>query len=55
MQAAQFLRNLIAAVPYKLHAVLTDNGYRGIVGTINLPPKSLVRTGTLFVMLPIIA
>jgi transposase InsO family protein len=24
--AAQFLRNLIAAVPYKLHTVLTDNG-----------------------------
>jgi len=26
MQAAQFLRNLIAAVPYKIHTVLTDNG-----------------------------
>jgi transposase InsO family protein len=26
MEAAQFLRNLIAAVPYKLHTVLTDNG-----------------------------
>ena len=26
MIAAQFLRNLIAAVPYKLHTVLTDNG-----------------------------
>lgn len=26
MEAAQFLRNLIAAVPYKLHIVLTDNG-----------------------------
>ena len=25
-EAAQFLRNLIAAVPYKLHTVLTDNG-----------------------------
>jgi integrase-like protein len=24
--AAQFLRNLIATVPYKLHTVLTDNG-----------------------------
>jgi Integrase core domain len=24
--AAQFLRNLIAAVPYKIHTVLTDNG-----------------------------
>jgi transposase InsO family protein len=24
--AAQFLRNLIAIVPYKLHTVLTDNG-----------------------------
>jgi transposase InsO family protein len=24
--AAQFLRNLMAAVPYKLHTVLTDNG-----------------------------
>jgi len=26
VEAAQFLRNLIAAVPYKLHTVLTDNG-----------------------------
>jgi transposase-like protein len=26
MQAAQFLRNLIAAVPYKIHTILTDNG-----------------------------
>jgi len=26
MEAAQFLRNLIAAAPYKLHTVLTDNG-----------------------------
>lgn len=26
MQAAQFLRNLIAAVPYLIHTVLTDNG-----------------------------
>jgi transposase-like protein len=26
MVAAQFLRHLIAAVPYKLHTVLTDNG-----------------------------
>jgi hypothetical protein len=26
MIAAQFLRNLIAAVPYKLHTMLTDNG-----------------------------
>lgn len=26
MEAAQFLRNLIAAVPYHLHTVLTDNG-----------------------------
>jgi hypothetical protein len=26
MIAAQFLRHLIAAVPYKLHTVLTDNG-----------------------------
>ena len=26
MIAAQFLRNLIAAVPYKIHTVLTDNG-----------------------------
>jgi hypothetical protein len=24
--AAQFLRNLIAAIPYKIHTVLTDNG-----------------------------
>ena len=26
MQAAQFLRNLIKAVPYKIHTILTDNG-----------------------------
>jgi transposase InsO family protein len=26
MVAAQFLRNLIAAVPYKIHTALTDNG-----------------------------
>ena len=26
MNAAQFLRNLIAAVPYTIHTVLTDNG-----------------------------
>lgn len=26
MIAAQFLRNLIAAVPYAIHTVLTDNG-----------------------------
>ena len=26
MVAAQFLRNLIAAVPYAIHTVLTDNG-----------------------------
>jgi IS30 family transposase len=26
MVAAQFLRNLMAAVPYKIHTVLTDNG-----------------------------
>lgn len=26
MNAAQFLRNLIAAVPYAIHTVLTDNG-----------------------------
>jgi hypothetical protein len=26
MIAAQFLRNLVAAVPYRIHTVLTDNG-----------------------------
>lgn len=26
MEAAQFLRNLIAAVPYHIHTILTDNG-----------------------------
>src|SRR3546814_12103674 len=26
MVAAQFLRNLVAAVPYAIHTVLTDNG-----------------------------
>jgi transposase InsO family protein len=26
LEAAQFLRNLIAAVPYRIHTVLTDNG-----------------------------
>ena len=28
MEAAQFLRGLIAAVPYRIHTVLTDNGVR---------------------------
>ena len=26
LEAAQFLRNLIAAIPYKIHTILTDNG-----------------------------
>ena len=26
VQAAQFLRNLIQIVPYKIHTILTDNG-----------------------------
>ena len=26
LEAAQFLRNLIAAVPYRIHTILTDNG-----------------------------
>jgi len=26
MEAAEFLRNLIKAVPYKIHTILTDNG-----------------------------
>jgi len=26
LEAAQFLRNLIAVVPYKIHTILTDNG-----------------------------
>jgi hypothetical protein len=26
MIAAEFLRNLLQAVPYKIHTVLTDNG-----------------------------
>jgi transposase InsO family protein len=26
MEAAQFLRNLIAHIPYKIHTILTDNG-----------------------------
>jgi hypothetical protein len=25
-EAAQFLRNLITLVPYKIHTILTDNG-----------------------------
>jgi transposase-like protein len=33
MEAAQFLRNLIAIVPYKIHTILTDNG----VQFTNLP------------------
>jgi hypothetical protein len=28
MEAAQFLRDLIEAVPYRVHTVLTDNGVR---------------------------
>jgi hypothetical protein len=30
MVAAQFLRNLIAAIPYRIHTVLTDNGIQFI-------------------------
>jgi transposase InsO family protein len=30
MGTAQFLRNLIAAVPYEIHTVLTDNGIQFI-------------------------
>ena len=30
MIAAEFLRNLIKAVPYKIHKVLTDNGIQFI-------------------------
>jgi transposase-like protein len=26
LEAAQFLRNLITALPYKIHTILTDNG-----------------------------
>jgi transposase InsO family protein len=26
MEAAQFLRNLLQALPYRIHTVLTDNG-----------------------------
>ena len=33
MQAAEFLRNLIEKVPYKIHTILTDNG----VQFTNLP------------------
>ena len=33
MNAAQFLRNLIGIVPYKIHTILTDNG----VQFTNLP------------------
>jgi RNA-directed DNA polymerase len=33
MVAAQFLRNLIAAVPYAIHTVLTDNGQRPMSGS----------------------
>jgi tRNA1(Val) A37 N6-methylase TrmN6 len=29
MIAAKFLRNLIAAVPYRIHTILTDNGICG--------------------------
>lgn len=31
--AAQFLRNLIAAVPYAIHTVLTDNGIQFTTNT----------------------
>lgn len=36
MQAAQFLQNLIAKVPYKIHKILTDNG----VQFTNLPQNA---------------
>ena len=37
MVAAQFLRNLIAAVPYSIHTVLTDNGIEHRLTKINHP------------------
>jgi len=31
MEAAQFLRDLVEAVPYTIHTVLTDNRIQGVV------------------------
>jgi hypothetical protein len=35
MVAAQFLRNLVAAVPYAIHTVLTDTDRCGLIRGIN--------------------
>jgi len=45
MIAAQFLRNLVAAVPYSIHTVLTDNGiqFTNMAHQIRLP--SYLRSG----------
>jgi len=37
--AADFLKNLIFAVPYKIHKVLTDNGIQFSYSLLKLPPK----------------
>ena len=37
MIAAQFLRNLIASVPYAIHTVLTDNGIQFTRSATNTP------------------
>ena len=36
--ACQFLRNLIEAVPYQIHTVLTDNGIRFCLRLPRSPP-----------------
>ena len=41
MIAAQFLRNLVAAVPYTIHTVLTDNGIQ-FTSTTSPPPTITV-------------
>jgi len=37
--AADFLKNLIFAVPYKIHKVLTDNGIQFSYSLLKYPPK----------------
>ena len=46
MVAAQFLRNLVAAMPYTIHTVLTDNGIQFTTGPATNTPSITSSTGS---------
>ena len=46
MIAVQFLRNLVAAVPYTIHTVLTDNGIQFTTGPATNTPSITSSTGS---------